>query len=263
MRRKEVRKRGHPEGEQLLHYNVKGSHWGKRVDYVKGVGWVGDGISKKLQEPPPFQGRTKQYSGVSSVSSNKARAIAATKTMGQTNSGMSTFLKKAAKKDPEASLAKRSSSSTSSSSSGGGGGSSSGSKYDADLRAKLDALRGNSEKAQKDREKAEKEAEKERKKAEAEEKRKQREAETARRREENERKRAQREAEREENKAYKQRLSIERQARQLFDKWKQEEVRKSKKKDNTLKKSKVSFVSERGHMKPWNAPRRSRSNKMT
>lgn len=246
-----IRKRGHPRpNNELFHHGVEGMEWGKRVDYSRGIGWIGDGISKKLNLPPPFHGRKKQQGGLSAygkVSSNSpAVKASANKTRSVGGAAGSMLLKRSGK----------SSSSSSSTASGGGGGSSdSTSKYDPDLRAKLDAMRGNSEKAQKEKEKAEKKAEQERKKKEREEaaaKRKQEAAE--------ERERKKREAE--ENKAYKQRLAIERQARQLFDKWKQEEVRKQKTKDNTLKKSQVSFVGDRGKAKSWRAPKRSRINRM-
>lgn len=255
MSHKIVRKRGHPEDEQLVHSGVKGMQWGKRVDYVRGSGWIGDGINKHLQDPAPFQGRTKQYSGSGKLGLIKS-ALASKKSQ-TSKSGSSTSSSK-----PSSSSA--SSSSSSSKSSGGGGGSSSGgSKFDAELRAKLDALRGNSEKSQKEKEKEEKKAEQERKKKEREEAAAQRKAEAERKREAAAKEKERKEREREENKAYKQRLAIERQARQLFDKWKQEEVQKKKKKDNTLKKSQISMVADRGRMKSWNGPRRSRSNMMT
>lgn len=253
-----IRKRGHPRpNDELFHHGVEGMEWGKRVDYSRGIGWVGDGISKKLNLPPPFHGRKKQQGGLSAYGKVSSKAPAAkasaTRTRSVGGAAGSMLLKRSGK----------SSSSSSSAASGGGGGSSdSTSKYDPDLRAKLDAMRGNSEKAQKEREKAEKKAEQERKKKEREEaaaKRKQ-EAEAKRKAAEEERERKKREAE--ENKAYKQRLAIERQARQLFDKWKQEEVRKKKTKDNTLKKSQVSFVGDRGKAKSWRAPKRSRINRM-
>ena len=230
-RQKIVRKRGHPEGEQLLHYGVEGMKWYQKVTYVPGVGWTGDGVSKKINLPPPFLGRKKQQGGHGSGGTYLQRAA-------------SGALKKQAGKP---------SSSTSTSSAGGS--SSGGSKYNAELRAKLDALRGTSEKAQKEAEKKAKEEEAARKKEAAAAEKERKEAEAAA-----EKERKAREAE--ENKAYKQRLSIERQARQLFDRWKQEELRKSKKKDNTLKKSQVTMVADRGQMKSWIGPRRSRSNKM-
>ena len=166
-----VRKRGHPKNNELLHYGVQDMEWGKRVQYIRGVGWMGDGVSKKLGLPAPFQGRTKQYGGYG-PSGSKAST---------TNSSGT---KKSHEHPKNAPLANKNSSR--SSSSGGGGGGPSGMTYNAELRAKLDAARANSDKAQKAAEKAQKEAEKEAKK-------KQREEEQARKKAEAEQKKKQRE----------------------------------------------------------------------
>lgn len=242
-----VRKRGHPKNDELLHYGVQNMEWGKRVQYIRGVGWMGDGVSKKLGLPAPFQGRTKQYGGYG-PSGSKAST---------TNSSGT---KKSHEHPKNAPLANKNSSR--SSSSGGGGGGPSGMTYNAELRAKLDAAIGSSDKAQKAAEKAQKEAEREEKKKKREEEQARKKAEAEAKKKQREEEQARKKAEAEQKKAYRERLAIERQARQLFEKWKQEEVERKRKKDNTLKKSQVTMVADRGKMRSWNASKNSRRNSM-
>lgn len=237
-----IRKRGRPKKEvELSHSGVKGMHWGFLDTYVRGVGWTGNGISSKKGSGGPGTIRNSSpgnntKASTRSSSSSQSSVISRVTALNQKLSGKKK--KELQKNVTEAQKAVQEAQKKVNATSGSG---SSSTGYNQDLRNLFEQTRNETPAAKK---KAAAEAEKAKKEAE-------KEAEKARK-----------EQEKAANKAYREKLAIERKARQLFDKWKQEEVQKKRKVDNTLKKSQVTMVADRGKQRKWHGPKSGRSNRM-